>query len=301
MDLNDIIKEELIKCRSYIENGKVASYIPELAKANKEKFAIYIVSKDGDYYFGDYDVNFTIQSIVKPIILSLVLKDVGENGVRKLVGLEATGKPFDTFNYADQALKSENINPMINVGAMALCTQIKGDNYREKFARLLNFTRQLTGNDSIKIDDNVYLSEKKTGNKNRALAYMLNAYGLIDESVEELTDFYFQACSISVTCKDLANIAYVFANHVHNDIISREQAKFVNAVMMTSGMYDESGDFAVKCGFPAKSGVGGGIMAVIPNRMGISVYSPTLDEKGNSLAGKKLLERLSKKFDWSIF
>lgn len=154
-----------------------------------------------------------MQSVIKPLILLLALKDVGEKEVLSLVGLEPTGKPFDTFNYSDQALKKEHINPMINAGAIALCTLIKGDTYQEKFNRLLDFTKKLTKNFALEIDEKVYFSEKKTGNKNRALAYMLNAYSLIDENVEELTDFYFKACSIKVTCKDLANIAFTLANH----------------------------------------------------------------------------------------
>lgn len=154
---------------------------------------------------------------------------------------------------------------------------------------------------ALDIDEKVYFSEKKTGNKNRALAYMLNAYSLIDENVEDLTDFYFKACSIKVTCKDLANIAFTLANHKNDENFPIEHARYVNAIMTTSGMYDGSGEFALTVGIPAKSGVGGGIMATVPNDVGIGVYSPSLDDKGNSFAGKKLLEILSRKFDWNIF
>ena len=178
---------------------------------------------------------------------------------------------------------------------------IKGDTYSDKFNRLLQFAQKLTKNLALEIDEKVYLSENKTGNKNRALAYMLNAYGLIDENIEDLTDFYFRACSIKTTCQDLANIAFVLADHGNSDIVLAEHARNVNAIMMTSGMYDGSGEFALNVGVPAKSGVGGGIMAVVPNCMGIGVYSPALDSKGNSLAGKKLLELLSRKGNWNIF
>ena len=195
-------------CRKYVTRGNVANYIPELAKVDVDKLGIYMISKDGECFSGDYDTLFTMQSIVKPLILLLALKDSGVERVRNLVGVEATGKPFDTFNYSDRALKNEHINPMINAGAIALCTLIKGATFGEKTKRLLEFTRTLAKNDAIEIDTAVYLSEKATGNKNRALAYMLNAYNMIDEDVEDLLDCYFNACSIKVNCKDLAHIAY---------------------------------------------------------------------------------------------
>ena len=289
------------ECRKYIKCGKVADYIPELAKVDINKLGIYIISKDNEYFSGDYDALFTIQSIIKPLILLLALKDSGAERVRSLVGVEATGKPFDTFNYTDLALKNEHINPMINAGAIALCTLIKGSTFREKTNRILEFTRKLAKNDLIEIDSAVYLSEKVTGNKNRALAYMLNAYKMINENVEELLDCYFSACSIKVNCKDLANIAFALAHCVPDEIINEDDARFVNAILSTCGMYDGSGEFALNVGVPAKSGVGGGIMAVVPYRMGIGVFSPSLDEKGNSVAGKKILEALSKKMQLSVF
>ncbi len=301
MNLDTLLEKNLNDCRTYILKGKVASYIPELEKVDCEKFGICLYTGKATHCAGDWNIPFTMQSIIKPIILLLALQDVGIENIRKLVGIEATGKPFDAFNYSDQALKSEHINPMVNAGAIALCTLIKGDTYSNKFNRILKFVQDLTGNSALGIDEKVYLSEQKTGNKNRALAYMLNAYGMIDEDVENLTDFYFRCCSIKATCKDLAHIAYILAKHENKGIVSAEDARYVNAIMMTSGMYDGSGEFALNVGIPAKSGVGGGIMAVVPNRFGIGVYSPALDNKGNSLAGRKLLECLSKQFNWSIF
>ena len=300
-DFNRELEKMVSSCRQYISTGKVASYIPELAKANPDKLGVYIVAKDGEIFAGDYAEEFTVQSIIKPIILLLAMQDVGMEEVRKLVGVEATGKPFDTFNYTDQALKNEHINPMVNAGAIAMCTLVKGKNYKEKFDRLLELTQKLSKNPSLTLDEAVYLSEKRTGNKNRALAYMLNAYGMIREDVEELVDFYFRACSIKVSAKDLAHIAFLLADRNPCSIISNKEAKCVNAIMMTSGMYDGSGEFALNVGIPAKSGVGGGIMATVPGRMGIGVYSPALDSKGNSVAGRKLLELLSEKMDLSVF
>ena len=305
--MNGLLKDILDKCYKYTEYGSVANYIPELAKADAGKFGICVIS-DADMinFSGDYEKHFTMQSIIKPIILLMALMDKGEDCVRSLVGVEATGKPFDAFNYSDQALKCEHINPMINTGAIALCTLINGDTYTEKFSRLLNLTRKMADNPLLEVDEAVYLSEKATGSKNRALAYMLKAYGMIDADVEEVLDCYFRACSVKVTSVDLARIAFVLANKgtdlkTNEQIFDKKYAQYINAVLMTCGMYDGSGEFAINVGVPAKSGVGGGIMAVVPNRMGIGIYSPSLDSKGNSFAGIKALELLSKELELSIF
>ncbi len=305
--MNFLLEEIVNECSPYAKEGKVADYIPELSKANTNNFGIAVFSENGKCSFaGDYKQKFTMQSIVKPFILLMALSDQGADRVRGLVGVEATGKPFDAFNYSDQALKSEHINPMINTGAIALCTLVAGNSYAEKFARLLELTRKMTGNASIKINEKVYLSEKATGHKNRALAYMLKAYGMLDGDVEEVVDFYFRACSIEVDCEDLSRAAFLLASHGKNvetgeQILKAEYARYINAVLTTSGMYDGSGEFALSVGLPAKSGVGGGIMAVAPRRMGVGIYSPALDKKGNSVAGKKALELLSKRLNLSIF
>ena len=232
--------------------------------------------------------------------------DSGEDAVRTLVGVEATGKPFDAFNYSDQALTGAHINPLINTGAIALCTLIRGADYQEKFQRLLALGRKLTENPDLSVDESVFHSEQTTGSKNRALAYMLKAYGMIHDPVEDILDCYFKACSISVTCHDLAKIAHIFAMHgVHpktgQELFPAEYARYVNATLATCGMYDGSGGFALNVGFPAKSGVGGGIMGVVPKRMGIGVFAPAIDRHGNSVAGVKALEQLSHELDLSIY
>ena len=305
--MKELLDQVLNQCTPYIEQGKLASYIPELAKADASDFGICVIEQDGTItYTGDYDKTFTMQSVIKPMILLTALMDNGAEAVRRLVGVESTGKPFDAFNYSDQALNCENINPMINTGAIALCSLIKGDSYLEKFNKILDLTRKICGNPNIEIDPQVYASEKATGNKNRALAYMLKAYGMLHDDVEEVLDCYFRACSVKATVVDLARMAYVFANggvlpETGESVFAKEYAKHVNAVMMTCGMYDGSGEFALNVGVPAKSGVGGGIMAVVPGRMGIGIYSPALDKKGNSVAGIKALEMLGQKLDLSIF
>ena len=305
--MNTLLDQIVAQCRLFTAQGHTATYIPELACRNPDQLGIYMISKDGSaFHAGDSFQQFTMQSVVKPMILLLALMDSGMDRVRELVGVEATGKPFDTFNYSDQALTGAHINPMVNTGAIALCTLIKGSSYAEKFHRLLTLTQTLAGNPALDIDHAVYRSEKATGNKNRALAYMLKAYGMIHDPVEDVLDCYFRACSISVNCRDLANIAYLFAFHgkdpkTGNQLFPAEYARYVNATLMTCGMYDGSGEFALNVGFPAKSGVGGGIMGVIPGKMGIGVYSPALDKRGNSVAGVQALARLSKELDLSIF
>ncbi len=305
--MNTLLEKILADCARYTKEGQPASYIPELAKVDPDKFGIFVSAEDGKEYFaGDYTDRFTMQSVVKPLILLQALMDSDTETVRALVGMEATGKPFDAFNYSDQALTGAHINPMINTGAIALCTLIQGSNYQDKFSRLLNLTRRLADNPKLEVNHAVYMSEKMTGNKNRALAYMLKAYGMISAPVEDVLDCYFQACSISVSCKDLARIAHIFANHgVHpvtgEQLFPAGYAKYVNATLATCGMYDGSGEFALNVGFPAKSGVGGGIMGVIPRRMGIGVFAPALDKHGNSVAGMQALAELSKELDLSIY
>lgn len=306
-NLRLLINEVLDKSSCYTKQGTVASYIPELAKADPNDFGICVIAENGESECaGDYEKSFTMQSVVKPIILLLALEDRGTEAVNSLCGMEATGKPFDAFNYSDRALQSEHINPMINAGAIALCTLIRGENYDEKFSRLLGLVRKLSKNPDLSVNESVYMSEKATGNKNRALAYMLKAYGMIDGDMESVLDMYFKACSIQVDCRDLANIAFVLANHGQmpgsdSAIICEDYARHVNAVMAICGMYDGSGEFALRVGVPAKSGVGGGIMASVPGRMGIGIYSPALDRKGNSVAGVKALEYLSKKLRLSVY
>ena len=305
--MKDILDNILTECRAHTAYGKVATYIPELAKADASSFGITVIDGKGECVsVGECDVKFTMQSVVKPMVLLLALLDHGLEAVRELVGVEATGKPFDTFNYSDRALTGEHINPMVNAGAIALLTLIGGDTFEKKFDRLLGFTRRLAANPELDVDEAVYMSEKATGNKNRALAYMLRAYGMIDCEVEEVVDIYFRACSIRVDTRDLARIARVLSLHgedpdTHEQLVPREYARYVNATLAICGMYDGSGEFAFKVGVPAKSGVGGGIMAVVPGRMGIGIYAPALDSKGNSSAGVKALELLNRELDLSVF
>ena len=305
--MDELLEQILAECQPYTARGAVATYIPELAKVDKNGLGIYIQCSDGRHYsVGDWNHPFTIQSVMKPILLLLALMDNGIDEVRRHIGVEATGKPFDAINVSDTALSSNHLNPMVNAGAILLCTLIKGKDYTERFERLLALIRQLSGDPEITLDEDVYRSEKATGSKNRALAYLLHSQKMITDDVEEVLDCYFRACSIRVCSRDLANMGFALANHgklpgSDERLFPSSYAYFINATLTSCGMYDGSADFALRVGIPAKSGVGGGIMGVVPTRMGIGIYGPALDEKGNSLAGVQMLSQLSHQLHLSIF
>ncbi|MCI8915672.1 MAG: glutaminase A [Oscillospiraceae bacterium] len=305
--MEELLAQLLAECRPAARQGRVADYIPELAKGNPDALGIYIIGSEGRRtWAGDCRQAFTIQSIVKPILLLQALLDNGPQFVMDRVGVEATGKPFDAINAGDQSLDSTNINPMVNMGAIVMCSLIHGRGYDQRFQRLLGLTRRMAGDGEIGVDEAVYRSEKSHGSKNRALAYLLKSNGLLEDDVEQVLDCYFRACSIQVDCRALAHIGAVLSNRgrlpVSNEqIFPAALSRYVNAILMTCGMYDGSGEFALRVGVPAKSGVGGGIMAVVPTRMGIGIFGPALDRKGNSVAGIQLLERLSGALHLSIF
>ena len=305
--MEELLEELMEECGPYTAQGRLADYIPELSKGDLNDLGIYVMRSDGKHYqAGSYNKPFTIQSVIKPILLLLALMDNGTDVVRSHVGVEATGKPFDAINVTDQQLLSDHLNPMVNMGAIAMCTLVKGRDYEERFGRLLELTRQLADNPEVEVDESVYLSEKRTGNKNRALAFLLKSSGIISDDVEEVLDCYFRACSIQADCRALAHIGAVLSNRgrlpaSNERVFPAAMSRYVNAVLMTCGMYDGSGEFALRVGVPAKSGVGGGIMAVAPTRMGIGIFGPALDRKGNSVAGIKLLELFSQRMYLSIF
>lgn len=308
MNLETIIKTMLEDSRKYTTKGNVASYIPELMKSDPSKLGITIITCDDDkIYAGDYNQKFTIQSISKPLVLMLALMEYGEERVFSKVGKEPTGDPFNSLIRLETFTEwKKPFNPMINAGAIAITSLFEGEDNEEKLKRVLDFIRELTGNPDIAVNEEVYQSEKRTGHKNRAMAYYLKDLGVIEGDPEEVVDLYFKHCSIEATTEDLANIGSVLAcggkcMKSGKTLIPKRVSQIVNTLMTTCGMYDESGEFAVNVGFPSKSGVGGGILSVVPGKMGIAVYSPALDKKGNSYAGVKLLESISDKLDLSIF
>ena len=305
--MENMLSDIIVSNRKHTANGQVASYIPELKKANGDDLGICIIDKYNNIYCaGDYNKKFTIQSISKTIVLAMALMDNEWDYVFSKVGMEPSGDPFNSIMKLETNDTKIPCNPMINAGAIATTSLIKGKNLRDKEERMLSFFRKLAKNDSLQINKSVYESEKLTGNRNRAMAYLLKNDGVIEGDVDETLDLYFKQCSIEVSVIDLARIGLLFANYgidieTGERVISENISRMIKTFMVTCGMYDASGEFALKVGIPAKSGVGGGIMASIPNRMGIGVFGPSLDKKGNSIAGLKVLEELSQRLSLSIF
>ncbi|MCT4584133.1 MAG: glutaminase A [Peptostreptococcaceae bacterium] len=305
--MNKKLEEIINNNRKYVQEGLVASYIPELAKANKDHLAVHIFDVNcNENYFGDVDVKFTIQSVSKVITLICALLDKGEDQVFEKVGTEPSSDAFNSIARLETRASHIPLNPFINAGAIVTTALINGDNGYEKFERVRNLIRKMADNDSIDVNYNVYNSEKLTGNTNRALAYYLKGAGIICDGVEDILDAYFKLCSLEVTARDIAKIASVLANKgvapwSNERIIGVDHTRIVLAIMTTCGLYDSSGNFAVKVGMPSKSGVGGCIMSVAPKKMGVCVFGPALDQSGNSMAGKMVLEEVSKELDLSIF
>ena len=295
------------KNRESVKEGNVATYIPELAKADANDLGICVVTLKGEVYkSGLADKKFTIQSISKVISLMLAILDNGKDNVFERVGVEPTGDSFNSIVNLEIRHSDRPYNPMVNSGAIVTTSLIEGESKEEKFERLLEFTKKVTGNEEITVNEEVYKSECETGNRNRALAYFLKSSGFLRGDVDEILDIYFRQCSIEVTTEDLAKFAAMLANEgvlpwSGERVISRDVCRIVKTIMVTCGMYDDSGKFAVHIGIPAKSGVGGGIMASVPRRMGIGVFGPALDDKGNSVGGKNILRDLSEEMDLSIF
>lgn len=302
-----ILKRLVEKNRILTSQGSLASYIPALSKTNLNFLGVCIVDVDGNIYeAGDSQTEFTIQSVSKPVTLLLAMLDNGIEGVFKKVGMEPTGDSFNSIvRLETHEFKGKPFNPLINAGAIQLCSMIKGADAKEKFSRILNFFRTVSENPSLSVDEEIYLDEKRTGDRNRSLAYFLKCENLLEMEVNDALDIYFQQCSIKVTAKDLARIGLFFARDgvlsTGERIIDAKICKIAKSLMTTCGMYDGSGEFALKVGIPSKSGVGGGIMSTIPKKMGIGVFGPSLDSKGNSIAGIALLEELSRELDLSIF
>ncbi|OCJ12799.1 MULTISPECIES: glutaminase [unclassified Rhizobium] len=289
-----------------IGEGKVADYIPELAKVDPKQFGMAIATVDGEVHsVGDADVAFSIQSISKVFMLTLALGKVGES-LWKRVGREPSGT---AFNSIVQLEREEGIprNPFVNAGAIAVSDVVlSGHAPREAIGELLRFVRYVADDETITIDDRVARSETQTGFRNFALANFMRAYGNLDHPVEHTLGVYFHQCALSMSCQQLAKAGLYLAARGSNPItghsvVSPKRARRINALMLTCGHYDGSGDFAYHVGLPGKSGVGGGILAVAPGIGSIAVWSPGLNKVGNSQLGAVALEMLAARTGWSVF
>lgn len=305
--MQDLIDKAVSYGRKFTCEGRTASYIPELSKADPNQLGLSIAMADGTLISsGDYSSKFTVQSISKVVALMLAIIDRGEDYVFSKVGMEATGDAFNSIIKLETANPRKPLNPMINAGAIAIDSLILGKDPEEKFQRLLQFFRRLCGNEDLWYNEKVYSSESVTGHRNRALAYFMKDIGVLEGEVEEVLELYFKQCSIQVDCRDIGMLGAVLACDgisplTGESLVTRKIARLVKTFMVTCGMYDGSGEFAVRVGIPAKSGVGGGIMAVVPGNMGIGVFGPALDTRGNSIGGIKALEFLSEKLELSIY
>ena len=293
----DKLQDLLDELRSH-DAGTVATYIPELGRADPNWFGISIVTSDGHVFeVGDSRQEFTIQSISKPFVFGMALEERGREAVMGHVGVEPSGNAFNAVVVDDT---NRPFNPMVNAGAIVTTGLIARSDPDHALDRLLDVFGRLAGRE-LSIDESVYASEQATGDRNRALGYLMKSFGVLDGDVETAVDLYFKQCSLLVTARDVAVMAATLANRGVNPItgrraIAEQYVENVLSVMSTCGMYDAAGEWGYRVGLPAKSGVAGGVVAVLPGQFGIGVFSPPLDPKGNSVRGVEVCRRLATDF-----
>ena len=297
----DRIRDEV---RELWGQGRVADYIPALAKVDPRQFGMAVATLDGqEYSTGDAQVCFSIQSISKVFTLAMVTRHVGDD-IWDAVGREPSGNPFNSLVQLEYE-QGKPRNPFINAGALVVTDRLISLYPHPKDA-MLEFVRSLCGNDDIYYDKEIARSERLNADRNMSLAYLMKSFGNIRNDVDTLLDVYCHQCAISMSCVDLARAFLFLSNRGVNpfsgkQVLTVSQAKRLGALMLTCGFYDESGDFAFRAGLPGKSGVGGGIAAYIPGNLAVTVWSPELNRHGNSLAGMAALEHFTTDIGNSIF
>lgn len=301
---NALLEEILQQVRPLIGSGKVADYIPALAEVPANRLGIAVCTVDGNMFqAGDAAERFSIQSISKVLSLTLALTRYQESEIWQRVGKEPSGLPFNSLLQLEME-QGKPRNPFINPGALVVCDMLQTRLSAPK-QRMLEVVRQLTGEDDLAYDARVARSEFEHSDRNAAIAYLMKSFGNFENDVLTVLQTYFHYCALRMSCQELARGFVYLANHGRdlqgNEVITPLQARQINALMMTSGMYDGAGEFAYRVGMPGKSGVGGGIVAIVPDEMAIVVWSPELDPSGNSLAGTAALELLSQRISRSIF
>jgi glutaminase len=304
--LADVVKEIAQDMAQRPDRGEVATYIPELARVDVKAFGLVVITDDGEVAAGgDADARFSIQSISKVFTLTLALGKMGDRLWRK-VGREPSGSRFNSIVQLEfeQGIPR---NPFINAGAIAVTDSIlSGHRPRETLGDILRFMQFVAEDSSITIDEAVAASEQRTGFRNIALANYMKSFGVLDNPVDFTLGVYFHHCAIAMSCRQLAMagrfLAYLGKNpSTGYAVVQPERARRINAIMLTCGHYDGSGEFAYRVGLPGKSGVGGGILAIVPGKASIAVWSPGLDPNGNSHLGRIALETLTRRMGWSIF
>ena len=279
--------------------GDVADYIPQLSTADPTAFGLALAGVSGSVYrSGDADTPFTIQSISKPFVYALALADAGAEEVLARVGVEPSGEAFNAVSLEPGTGRPDN--PLINAGAILTSSMVAGSDPAERFGRILDLLSRCAGRELV-VDEAVFASEHDTGDRNRALAYLMRSAGSLTMDVDQAVDVYFRQCSVLVTAVDLALMGATLANGGINPrtgavAMEQEVAERVLTVMATCGMYDFSGEWLFRVGLPAKSGVSGGLVAVSPSQFGIGLYSPRLDARGNSVRGVEASKAISERF-----
>lgn len=285
-------------------DGQVAKYIPELAKVDPNLFGIVVVTTGGEIYsVGDVHDRFTIQSIANPFVYGLVIDALGRDAVRNVVGVEPSGNPFNAIVL--DARSNRPMNPMVNAGAIAVASMVPGGDPTDRLNRVLSMFSDYLGQQPA-VNMEVFMSERTTGDRNRSIAYLMRNFSVLGSSVDESLDLYFQACSTQMNCVELATMAATMANDgVHprtgRRAITRTSLRDVLSIMYTCGLYESSGMWVHTVGIPAKSGVGGGLMAVAPGKMGLAIFSPRLVAGGNSVRGKLVCRDLSAALGLHLF
>ena len=305
-DLQTILDEIHRELEPRFGEGKVADYIPQLAHVDPRKFGIAVVDTKGQIVrAGDCDEPFSIQSISKVFTLTLALGKHGE-AIWKRVGREPSGSAFNSIVQLEHE-KGKPRNPFINSGAIAISDMmLAGHTPREAIGEIVQFVRYLANDETIAIDPAVARSEQATGFRNFALANFMRSFGVLQHPVEHVLGVYFHQCALAMSCVQLASSGLFLAASGRNpltghQVVTRERARRINALMLTCGHYDGSGDFAYRVGLPGKSGVGGGILAIAPGKASIAVWAPGLNDNGNSLVGSLALEMLAARTGWSVF
>lgn len=307
--MNQVMLEKLIeKNFDYYKEGNVADYIPALAQVDPKQLgiSIYDVATGEVVSAGASQQRFAIESMSKVPVLLLAIADNGLDVVLEKVKTEATGFSFNSIMNMEINQSKRPLNPFVNAGAIAVTSLIKGKDYEEKFQRILAFIQELCDDKKASLDEEIYQSEARTGDINRSLVYYMKGHGMITGDAAKVLDIYFKQCSINVTAEGIAKMAAVLANKGiapwnNKRLISHEAATVVKSIMVTAGLYDESGSFSAKVGVPTKSGVGGGLLTAAPNRCGIGIFSPALDKYGNSIAGLHLLKDVVDEMGLNIF
>jgi glutaminase len=280
-------------------------YGPGEAGEEADTFAIALVTPDGDVHTaGDAETPFPLQSVSKVFVYGLALADRGRDHVLERVGVEPSGDPFNSIEFDER--NHRPYNPMVNAGAMVATDLVRGADPEDQLSRILAVLRLYAGNEGLEVDQRTLRDERRGADRNRATAYLMRSQHMLEGDVEAILDLYLQQCSVHVTCRDLAVMAATLANGCVNPltgdrVLPRDRVRDVLSVMHTCGMYDAAGQWAYDVGVPAKSGVSGGILAVVPGKLGIAVYSPGLDDHGNSARGVRVCEEISTRLGLHVF